>query len=1182
MGHCLGLGHSWWGLDCPLVPGGPLTPGENSTNNIMDYPWLPGLSLSQCQIGKMHYYLGHEGGASLLAYGTGMDNLTVSDYCQQDGTQDITIPTGSSQVWEAAHNTQASTISIEDDATLIIRCRIGVVGPEMNIKLGKNAKLILDRGTLGNFATSEQHECPQDVFVYINGAGGLVEIQNGGGFISEHLRVAFYGDVSLHIPRVPVLLDGAQLYLKSDSYLCLEPGAEFTYRGPASFNIDASTTLGLHAAVQLNPAPNCTTEPCKLAQTASALRATVAGSNAPASICAGNSLLLEVYFPQFALVPTVEWRRNGSPVSPNVSTNPWAYTDSPDQVTDYEVELSWPGTSCAPLILRYHQQVLPNPSITLSSTQLDICGNGTEAWYLPDGRLNLNDPVWGLIRQAADPAIVANQGGCFKWADNSFVKNGIFDPVAAAAQGPGPYTLSLGHYDDCYDPTSCFAAAEVTLNIHGGPVFQIPPPDPVCAGNSVRLTASAANGITYHWQPGNLTGSSVTVTPATTTTYTVTGTGRNSCPATQQVTVTVQPATCLACLGNNYKDVSGSGPVLSAYTFASNSTYVFNTSTILTTGTFVVEEGARLLFGPGVRLTLVNNAQLVLAGGTLTALCTEMWDGIVATRTSRGVVAVRPTGSVSHSEISHSRNGLIVQSDQVAVGFQPTLQLTYVAFLHNGQSIQLTNTPNSPAFTGLVTDSRFDSDPQQMRAPWQYQSARDQHVTLRHFYLDGNCAGLTVSNSRFDHSLYDFWMPAGTAFTASNNEFHNFYIAAVFAHDYLLPNTRLSLNKFYYPVAANEILLSDSPQLQEAYGELAGMEGAEAVLRRNVCVGIYGTTGTNSTSTFTLEGCQFFGQNYGGTTGPTTFTPTQPYAQYGVVVSGGILRNNTFQRLQLGYQSTSTQTGGIVKGNAFENCYVGLNFRDGNGYVSSYVGSAEVSCNSFTRTQLVPFGPSYGIFRDFCQRRIASDPCTQINLTSTPGTLANPNGTPRLLKNEFVDDRPAPSIYNPFWHVWNGVDEGYTTNQMQYYTFTNRMAGIVGGPQSGNNSAVVVMDAGTDIDDFNDCEWEGYDNGLQFRPSTPLTTPTATTRDMAKPFYLAQNVPNPCTGTASVTYRAVTDQRVELVVRHYISGQVLRRQAVAAGEHTTELNLQGLLPGPYHYTLEVGGQITAHRNVLVQ
>jgi gliding motility-associated-like protein len=43
----------------------------------------------------------------------------------------------------------------------------------------------------------------------------------------------------------------------------------------------------------------------------------------------------------------------------------------------------------------------------------------------------------------------------------------------------------------------------------------------ICGGQSAILTAVANNGGPYTWQPGNLSGGSVTVSPATTTTYTV-------------------------------------------------------------------------------------------------------------------------------------------------------------------------------------------------------------------------------------------------------------------------------------------------------------------------------------------------------------------------------------------------------------------------------------------------------------------------------------------------------------------------------------------------------------------------------------------------------------------------------------------------------------------------------------
>ncbi|HIP37039.1 MAG TPA: T9SS type B sorting domain-containing protein, partial [Crocinitomix sp.] len=59
----------------------------------------------------------------------------------------------------------------------------------------------------------------------------------------------------------------------------------------------------------------------------------------------------------------------------------------------------------------------------------------------------------------------------------------------------------------------------------------------LCAGQSVTLTGSGAT--TYTWDNGVTNG--VAFTPATTATYTVTGTDANGCTNTDQVTVTVNP-----------------------------------------------------------------------------------------------------------------------------------------------------------------------------------------------------------------------------------------------------------------------------------------------------------------------------------------------------------------------------------------------------------------------------------------------------------------------------------------------------------------------------------------------------------------------------------------------------------------------------------------------------------------
>ena len=64
----------------------------------------------------------------------------------------------------------------------------------------------------------------------------------------------------------------------------------------------------------------------------------------------------------------------------------------------------------------------------------------------------------------------------------------------------------------------------------------------VCAGENLVLIASGAN--TYLWNNGANT-AIIIVTPTTNTTYSVTGTGTNSCSRTSQITQSVNPCTSI-------------------------------------------------------------------------------------------------------------------------------------------------------------------------------------------------------------------------------------------------------------------------------------------------------------------------------------------------------------------------------------------------------------------------------------------------------------------------------------------------------------------------------------------------------------------------------------------------------------------------------------------------------------
>jgi hypothetical protein len=109
----------------------------------------------------------------------------------------------------------------------------------------------------------------------------------------------------------------------------------------------------------------------------------------------------------------------------------------------------------------------------------------------------------------------------------------------------------------------CFNTATVTVTVNPLPnVTATAAPATVCSGSSTTLTASGAS--TYNWMPGSLIGSSVTDMPASTTTYTVTGTDVNGCTNTATATVTVNPSPVVAATASPSVICSGSSATLTA------------------------------------------------------------------------------------------------------------------------------------------------------------------------------------------------------------------------------------------------------------------------------------------------------------------------------------------------------------------------------------------------------------------------------------------------------------------------------------------------------------------------------------------------------------------------------------------------------------------------------------------
>ncbi|MFT4535092.1 MAG: hypothetical protein ACI9P5_002457, partial [Saprospiraceae bacterium] len=98
----------------------------------------------------------------------------------------------------------------------------------------------------------------------------------------------------------------------------------------------------------------------------------------------------------------------------------------------------------------------------------------------------------------------------------------------------GTYFVTITNAAGCSDVTS------TTVTQDNNPPTAIAGNDQViCDGNPVVVTASG--GGSYQWSHGAGNTASISVNPASTTTYTVTVTGVNGCEATDDVTVTVSP-----------------------------------------------------------------------------------------------------------------------------------------------------------------------------------------------------------------------------------------------------------------------------------------------------------------------------------------------------------------------------------------------------------------------------------------------------------------------------------------------------------------------------------------------------------------------------------------------------------------------------------------------------------------
>ncbi len=197
--------------------------------------------------------------------------------------------------------------------------------------------------------------------------------------------------------------------------------------------------------------------------------------------------------------------------------------------------------------------------VTASSGCKDTVYKDITVYPIPDP--NIGDSIY--ICMGNDTVLTANGGPAYQWNTTETTSSITVSPVATAT-----YSVTVTDANSCSETDDIVVYVGTSLNVSAGT------DDTVCSGFSSVLTATGAGGSgTYIWNTLQ-TSSSITVTPVSDATYTVTGTNTDGCSGTDEVIVFVNTLTD-ADAGIDTSICSGSDAILTA---SGGNTYLWNTT----------------------------------------------------------------------------------------------------------------------------------------------------------------------------------------------------------------------------------------------------------------------------------------------------------------------------------------------------------------------------------------------------------------------------------------------------------------------------------------------------------------------------------------------------------------------------------------------------------------------------
>lgn len=302
------------------------------------------------------------------------------------------------------------------------------------------------------------------------------------------------------------------------------PGATYEWNPGGLIGQSVTVTPGAtttYTVTGTNAATGCTNTATSIV-TVLPIPVTTASAN-PAAVCAGSST---------TLTATGGVNYSWNPVTTPATGTP--VTATPAVTTTYTVTTT--GANNCTQTATVEVTVNPIPTVTATPSGPTICIGSTQT-------------------------IVASGANTYTWSPTTGLTPSTGSTVSASPASTTTYTVTGTDNIGCRDT----AITVVTVNPLPS-VTATPTNSSVCNGATVTLNANG--GLNYTWNPGGLSGPSITVNPAATTTYTVTGTDANGCIDTARAivnivtpfTLTANATTTAICVGSSTTlNVSGAG-----------------------------------------------------------------------------------------------------------------------------------------------------------------------------------------------------------------------------------------------------------------------------------------------------------------------------------------------------------------------------------------------------------------------------------------------------------------------------------------------------------------------------------------------------------------------------------------------------------------------------------------------